>query len=222
MSSTRIVYHQGDHVCALYSTPEEQLRAAIEYIRGGLERGERCLYICGEHPVKEFREALRRQGVRVEEEEDRGALILCTKHQAHLLGGAFNPDQMISLLARAVKDALAAGFTGLCAGGDMNWLLDEAPGSERVAEYEARLNEFYRSNKALGLCLYNRTTLPGHLLDHGMATHRHIRIDGPILLENPFYESDEEAMQRRAASPAAVAKKLKTLDGISGRRPTTH
>jgi len=43
----RIVYQQGDHVCTLFSSREEQLTAAIEYVRGGLERGERCLYVCG-------------------------------------------------------------------------------------------------------------------------------------------------------------------------------
>ena len=42
-SSPRIVYQQGDHVCTLFTTPEEQLQAAVEYISGGLSRGERCL-----------------------------------------------------------------------------------------------------------------------------------------------------------------------------------
>jgi len=33
--SPRIQYQQGDHVCTLYSTRDEQLSAAIEYLRGG-------------------------------------------------------------------------------------------------------------------------------------------------------------------------------------------
>src|SRR5689334_5937658 len=73
---------------------------------------------------------------------------------------------MIHMLHAAVKDALDAGFAGLCAAGDMSWLLDEADGSERIAEYEARLNEFYPSSRALGLCLYNRNRLPAATLDH--------------------------------------------------------
>lgn len=46
MSSPRISYHEGDHVCTLFLSPEEQLVAAAEYIREGLARGERCLYVC--------------------------------------------------------------------------------------------------------------------------------------------------------------------------------
>jgi len=102
------------------------------------------------------------------------------------------------MLRTAVEDALKDRFAGLCAAGDMTWLLDEAPGSEAVLEYEAMLNHFYATNRALGLCQYNRRTLPASLLDHCLATHRLIRIDGPWLLDNPFYESPETAVRRTA------------------------
>ena len=207
----RMVFQQGDHVCALYCTQEEQLAAAVEYIRGGLERGERCLYVVGENGKRSLRAALRRAGIDVAGEEKRGALLLLTKHDGHLKGGNFDPDRMISLLAGAVRDALQAGFNGLCAAGDMSWLLDEAPGSERLAEYEARLNHFYRNHRALGLCLYNRTKLPDEALDHGMATHSHVRIEGPILLKNPFYEDPSKAAKRKAR-PRELRAKLEYID----------
>jgi chemotaxis family two-component system sensor kinase Cph1 len=196
--SPRMVYQQGDHICTLFTTLEEQLAAAIEYVKGGLLRGERCLYVCGEHTCEDFRRALNLAGIDVDAEEKRGALILITKHDAHLKGGSFDPDKMINMLHQAVDDALKAGFAGLCAAGDMNWVLDEAPGTEKLAEYESRLNRFYASNNALGLCQYNRNTLPPEMLDHCIATHKHVRIEGPILLENPFYEEPEQAMSREA------------------------
>ena len=198
METRRVKYQQGDHVCTLYTTKEEQLAAAIEYIRGGLSRGERCLYVVGEHTPDEFRGGLREAGIDVEKEEARGALILITKHQGHLEGGYFSPDKMINMLHVAVKDALDAGFAGLCAAGDMSWLLDGADGSDRIAEYEARLNQFYPTSRALGLCLYNRNRLPAATLDHGLATHPHVRVDGNILLDNPFYEQPEQAAVRQS------------------------
>ena len=33
------------HLCLIYHTQEEQFAAALPYLRAGLERGERCLYI---------------------------------------------------------------------------------------------------------------------------------------------------------------------------------
>lgn len=196
VGSPRLSYHQGDHVCTLFTTPEEQLQAAVEYIRGGLGRGERCLYVCCERELNEFRAALKQAGIDVEREEARGALVLLTKHDGHLKGGTFDPDRMIHMLDEAVKDTLARGFNGLCAAGDMNWLLDDAPGSEKLAEYEARLNRFYESNRALGLCLYNLGTMPPAAIDDCLATHPFVRVEGPILLENPFYELPEKAMSR--------------------------
>lgn len=211
----RINYQQGDHVCTLYSTRDEQLAAAVTYIRGGLSRGERCLYVCCEHSPDEFRAGLQDAGIDVAAEEARGALLLLTKHDGHLKGGSFDPDAMISMLHGAVKDALDAGFNGLCAAGDMSWLLDEAPGSERIAEYEARLNAFYPTSRALGLCLYNRNKLPPATIDHGIATHPHVRITDSILLENPFYEDPATAMTRRAQ--AFVKKKIRSLESRARR-----
>lgn len=210
-ASPRIVYHQGDHVCTLFTTPEEQLQAAVEYIGGGLSRGERRLYVCCEHEVPDFRAALKGAGIDAEKEEKRGALVLLTKTDGHLKGGSFDPDTMISMLHTAVEEALAAGFAGLCAAGDMTWVLDGAPGSEKLAEYEARLNHFYQTNRALGLCQYNRNKLPEAVLDHGMATHPYVRMEGPILLKNPFYENPETA-QSREARPNEGKRRLRHLE----------
>jgi len=210
IGSPRLSYHEGDHVCTLFSSLEEQLRAAVEYIRGGLSRRERCLWVSGERTVPEFRAALKEAGIDVKAEEARGALVLLSKHEGHLKGGTFDPDRMIAMLHQAVKDALDDGFSGLCAGGDMNWLLDEAPGSERLAEYEARLNHFYQTNHALGLCTYNVRTMPAAILDDCMATHPVVRMEGSILMENPFYELPEQAMSR-IARPQDVERKIRQL-----------
>jgi enoyl-CoA hydratase/carnithine racemase len=110
------------------------------------------------------------------------------------------------MLYAAVK-ALDAGFNGLCAAGDIVWVLDEAPGTAKPAEYEARLNRFYKEHRALGLCLHNRRTLPAAVLDHGLATHPVVRVEGPILLSNPFYE-EPEAAARRVAQPDRVQEEI--------------
>ena len=205
------MYQQGDHVCTLFSSPEEQLSAAIEYIQQGLSRNERCLYVCGEQTPGAFRAALAQSGIDVAHEEARRALILLTKESGHLKGGSFSASRMISMLKSAVEEALGDGFEGLCAAGDMTWLLDEAPGSEEIAEYEALLNHFYRTHRALGLCQYNRRRLPAAILDHGMATHPTVRIAGPILLTNPFHELPEIARSRAAKAEGVDVR----IDAVS-------
>ena len=207
----RVVYQQGDHVCTLFSSPEEQLSAAIEYVQQGLARHERCLYVCGEQTPQAFRAALAKAGIDVAHEEARGAIVLLTKESGHLKEGSFSASRMISMLQTAVEDALNDGFEGLCAAGDMTWLLDDAPGSEEIVEYEALLNHFYRTHRALGLCQYNRRQLPAEILDHCMATHPTVRIAGPMLLTNPFYELPEVAKCRVANAEGVAAR----IDAVS-------
>ena len=214
-TAPRVVYQQGDHVCTLFSSAEEQLSAAIDYIRQGLARGERCLYVCSEQTPAQFRRALHEAGIEVAHEEKRGALVLLTKETGHLAGGRFSASRMIGMLERAVELALLDGFSGLCAAGDMTWLLDQAPGSEELAEYEAQLNHFFKSHNALGLCQYNRRRLPAAILDHGIATHPTVRIEGSILLTNPFYELPEAAMHREA-NVNGVEARLEMLTDPAG------
>lgn len=221
VGSPRLSYHHGDHVCTLFTTLEEQLRAAVEYIRAGLKRGDRCLYVCGERTLDDFRAALTQAGIAVEQEEARGALVLLTKHTGHLTGGSFDPDRMIQLLEKAVQDSLADGFAGLSAAGDMNWVLDNAPGTEKLAEYESRLNRFYQSHRALGLCQYNLGTLPPKTVEDCLCTHPYVRVDGPLLLENPFCNMSTKSklhvrkaqrghrkVARRHSAPSATRAKM--------------
>ena len=214
----RVVYQHGDHACTLYNSEEERLSAAIQYIRDGLAWHERCVYVCCDQDTDGFRAALESAGIEVAAEEARGALVLLTKAEAHLNGGAFDPAGLIAAIDAVLQDALNSGFAGLRAAGDMTWLLDQAPGSERLAEYEALLNRYCLNKPVIVLCQYNRRTIPSDMLDHCLATHPWVRMEGPILLTNPFYEPPETAIGR-VASPGDVERKLGHLE--SARRRAT-
>jgi hypothetical protein len=38
-------YKQGEHICSLYDSEDEQLAVAAEYLSDGLRQGERCMYV---------------------------------------------------------------------------------------------------------------------------------------------------------------------------------
>ena len=48
-----------EHLCLIYDTQEEQFAAALPYLRTGLERGEKCLYIVDENTAAAVLDALR-------------------------------------------------------------------------------------------------------------------------------------------------------------------
>jgi hypothetical protein len=59
--------------------------------------------------------------------------------------------------------------------------------------------------------LYNRTRLTDEALDHGLATHRYIRIEGPILLHNPFCEAPAKAATHRSR-PHGLKRKIRYIE----------
>jgi hypothetical protein len=181
-------FQQGQHICVLYATRDEQIAVAAAYITEGLRNGERCMYVPNSaSELDRFRQALHEHGIDAAAVENLGALILLTKANAHLVDGAFDAERMLKMLNDAVEQALNDGYTGLRTCGDMSWLLDEAPGSDRVIEYEAMLNQFFRNVRAIGMCQYDRRRLTPQVLEQaGLCTHSTVIIAGRHRT-NPFF-----------------------------------
>ena len=203
-------YRQGEHICSLYETEEEQLAVAADYLADGLRTGERVLYVAeSEEALGRFRAALKAVGIDAAARARRSALVESTHAEAHLANGSFDSERMLDLLNKALEDALNDGFTGLRTCGDMSWLLLEPPGAEQVVEYEAHLNRFFHGVHGSGMCQYDRGRLAERLIDHALATHSSVVMDG-FHKRNPFYRSPELAVER-AANPDGVRFKLGEL-----------
>lgn len=170
-------YRQGDHICVTYETAAQQIAVAVEYVAEGLGRNERCLYAaCSVEELDRFRQALNNRGIDARKAERAGSLLMLTKHAAHLQGGRFDSERMLRMLNEAVEAALNDGYIGLRTCGDMSWLLDEAPGSDQVMEYEAVLNEFFASVRGTGMCLYDRSRLPAALVTRAVQEHATVMV----------------------------------------------
>jgi two-component system, sensor histidine kinase PdtaS len=78
----------------------------------------------------------------------------------------------------------------------MSWILEGAPGTDRVFEYEAMMNQFYPTSRAVGLCLYDRRLLDPATLGRALHTHPFVGMSGEIF-NNPDFDP---ANQMRAVS----------------------
>ena len=199
-------YRQGEHICVLYETAEEQRSVAATYLSDGLKRGERCFYVADSAAaIEQFRASLRALGVDVEHALRSRALVEATSNEAHLVDGYFDSERMLAMLNHAVETALNDGFAGLRTCGDMSWLIGDPPGAHHVVEYEGLLNQFFHGVRACGMCQYDRHRLPEALLDHALATHPSAVID-TMHKTNPFYEP--AATAARTALPVDLQTKL--------------
>ena len=111
-------------------------------------------------------------------------------------------ERMLKLVSDAIDQAVADGFTGLRACGDMSWLLANAPGSEQVGEYEARLNRVFSGARAEALCQYNRKRLPPGEIDMALITHSTAVVAGQLKF-NPFFQNALPSSGEPGSGPAS-------------------
>lgn len=162
---------QGDHYCVIYKDEASHQRLIADYLREGVERGEKLVYFANAHHTDDIRRMLEQAGIPVEELLTSGQLRLLTARETYLEGGEFNPTSMIHLLRLEEQMALSEGYTGLRATGEMAWALSGEPGSERLMEYEARLNKFFQSSRITGLCQYDQRRFDAEALLDVLHTH---------------------------------------------------
>jgi len=175
-----------DHLCLIYETQEEQFAAVIPYMRIGLERGEKCIYIADDNTAEMVINGMKAAGVDVESAVASGSLLIVSKQDSYLKQGYFDPDWMINFLKDALDEAKAAGFPALRITGEMTWMLGGDPGTERLMEYEAKLNYFFPENEALAICQYNRTRFSPEIIKNVIATHPLV-ICGGMVCTNFYY-----------------------------------
>lgn len=172
----------GQHICFIYETEEEHRQALAIFLRQGLERNEKLLYITDAHGPTTILSYLQNNGLDVASYVARGQLSILTPDETYLQGGFFDPERMIARLQAETEQALAEGFTALRISGEMTWALRQLPGSERLVEYEARLNTSW-PGKCLGMCQYDRRRFNADILLDMLRTHP------LVVLDQKFYEN---------------------------------
>jgi hypothetical protein len=161
----------GDHYCGIYRTDAEHRAIVTAFIRQGVERHEKMLYVVNIHTAAGLKALLASAGVDVDALLANGQLVILTAKDAYLKEGEFDPDKMIELLTKETEAALAEGYAALRVTGEMTWALAGEPGSERLVEYESKLNRFFPSSKCYAICQYDRRRFDSEVLLDVLHTH---------------------------------------------------
>jgi signal transduction histidine kinase len=183
-----------EHLCLIYDTQEQQLAAALPYLRAGLERRERCLYITDDNTAATIRDALRKGGTDVDRCLRSGALIITGKQETYLKHGRFDQGWMIGFLTQAAAEATAARFSGLRMLGEMTWVLGTSISPDKLIEYESKLNRFVRDHDARVICQYNRNRFSPELILAVIHSHP-VVVYGGIICKNPYYVPPDELLK---------------------------
>jgi signal transduction histidine kinase len=180
-----------DHLCSIYESSEEHFAVAIPFIRIGLHRGEKCIYLADERTEAAVRAAMHSAGIDVERAIATGRLVLATKEDAYLKHGSFDPERMFTFWADATAEAMSQGFPALRATGETGWVLSGAPGLERWMEYESQLTHRWANLNVCALCQYDRRLCPPELVLDVIRTHPTVIYRG-VVCRNMYYAPPDE------------------------------
>ncbi len=187
----------GDHLCCIYETEEEHRQVITPFLIKGLKQHEKILYIVDIHSAESILKYLRKEGINVHYYLNCEQLVILSGHESYVQQGAFDPDKMITLLKSETEKAIAQGYNALRVTGEMTWALRGLPGSERLIEYEIKLNEFLPGSSCLAICQYNRWQFDSSLLVEILRTHP-IAIIGTEVYHNFYYIPPEDLLSKDA------------------------
>jgi signal transduction histidine kinase len=179
------------HLCVPYRGREEQFAVAAPFIRIGLERRERCVYVEGGVPASALLSALKSLGFEAGPAVQSGALTTIPYPGPYVEDGRFDPERMIRWFAESDDAARSAGYSRVRYIGEMTWALGPYPGVERLAEYEAKLNPFLRERPIAVLCHYDRDRFGGDVIREMLAVHPVVVARGEVC-RNAYYVPPEE------------------------------
>ena len=96
--------------------------------------------------------------------------------------------------------------------GEMTWALAGEPGSERLVEYESRVNEFFATHdKCYGLCQYDRRRFDSEMLLDILHTHPNVLYGKEGFDNSQMYYVPPQVFLERDRQSATLETFLKNL-----------
>ena len=197
---------QKAHICAFFSSADEEYRTLLPFIKEGLEEGEAAFHTVDPARADDHAKRQRAAGIDVDAYRQKGQLELKTWDEVHLLGGKFDGEVASNIFGCARAEAIASGFARTRFISHMAWSAQRLTDVELLM-YEAQANHEIRDG-LVSVCVYDLALFRADLVIDVLRTHSLVVVSG-TLYENPFYVSPDELLtelrnrpQGRSIAPA--------------------
>jgi hypothetical protein len=188
------------HVCAFFSSPEEEYRLLLPFIKEGLQCGDKAIHVVNPDEQDEHLARLDSAGIDQDTAVQTGQLDLLINTEAYLREGKFDQDLMLETFEQLASGNAKGGYPRSRIVCRMDWAGGDAAQLEEVIQFESRINDVWNRHDDVVICSYNLTKFGGDTLIDILRTHPMVIVGG-ILHQNPFYVPPavflEERRERR-------------------------
>lgn len=172
-SGKSISIPRDQHGCIFYGNQVEQFDAVVPFIKEGLTNGKKCIYVFSVRSRQTVLEALQQANLPVKKYLETKQLELYDREEYYLQDGTFSPDNVVQKLQDMEEKALAEGYTGLYATGEVTWFFRSTIPISQLLDYETRLNYHLSKHDAVVLCQYSKKHFtPSHMVNVVQRIHQ--------------------------------------------------
>ena len=180
------------HVCAFFTSDDEEYRVLLPFIREGLSRGDKAVHVVNPEAREGHLHRLAEAGVDSATHEQSGQLQIRINSEIYLRDGHFDQDRMLAAFEQMAHSARSAeGFPMSRIVCRMDWVPGDQSRIRDVIEFESRVNEVWRRYDDAVICTYHLGQFSGDAVIDIMRTHPMVIIGGH-LQQNPFFAPPEE------------------------------
>jgi hypothetical protein len=189
-------FPEGTHICHLYNDDDLLRRFLHAYITSGITEGELVEHLPDVTTSEDLERVVAELGIRQFVEQGPGKLVMQPVLEWCCRDGQFDPDRHLEHIGGVYRRSQACGYAGARIAAEMTWALRGMPGSERLVEFEARLNNLVKDVPITIHCYYDTRKFDGKTLFEVLNVHPIIVLQGQVM-RNPFYVSPEQFFAQR-------------------------
>ena len=194
MGFTDELFPAGTHMCLIYDNEDERRKVIGKFLNAGLHEREKVAYFADTLAPDEVEAWLRGMGVEVPKPVNAPAFTITVAEKTYCPDGKFDPQVMLSTLRAYYKATMDEGYPGSRVSGEMSWALRGIPGSDRLMEYEALVNDVLVTHPITAICQYDARRFDGALVFDVLKVHPMMVVHGRIV-RNPYYVRPEEFLK---------------------------
>jgi hypothetical protein len=184
------------HVCAFFSTDDEEYRVLLPFIKDGLECGDKAVHVVNPHQHDEHLHRLAASGIDSTTALQTGQLDVRLNTEAYLRNGKFDPDRMLGTFEQLASGNANGGFPLSRIVCRMDWVVGDESRLEDVIQFESRVNDIWNRHDDAVICTYNLTKFGGDTVIDILRTHPMVIVGG-ILHQNPFFVPPDVFLRER-------------------------
>ena len=184
------------HICAFFNSRDESYRVLLPFIKEGFDCGDRAFHVVDPALRDDHLHRLEDAAISTHSAQCAGQFRIGDWNEAYLAGGNFDQDRMLALLDAALNDSHDQPLVRLVC--DMQWVLQDRPGTLALVEYESRFNTVLQPNRDVVVCCYDLAKFNAGLILDVLRTHPMVILGG-VLQVNPFFVPPEQFLRELRA-----------------------